>query len=114
MVDHLSRIRTGEPPNGVNDELPDATLFKVDYVPEWYPGLVEYLVSGRTPEDMSKAEARTLIRLAGPYQLITGQLYIRGKDDVIRRCTLPHEVDDFLFQAHNGIAGGHFAFETAT
>jgi hypothetical protein len=46
--------------------------------------------------------------------LIAGQLYIQGKDDVIRRCALPHEVDDLLFQAHDGIAGGHFAFETTT
>ena len=27
MADHLSRIRTGEPLDGINDELPDATLF---------------------------------------------------------------------------------------
>ena len=33
MANHLSCIRTGEPPEGVNDELPDATLLKVDYVP---------------------------------------------------------------------------------
>ena len=76
MAYHLSRIKTGEPPEGVNDELPNASLFKVDYVPEWYPRLVEYLMSGRPPPDMSKVEARKLIRLAGPYQLIAGQLYI--------------------------------------
>ena len=46
MADHLSRIRTREPPTGVDDELSDACLFKVDYTPEWYPGLVEYLLSG--------------------------------------------------------------------
>ena len=68
-------------------------------------------MSGRPPPDMSKAEARKLIRLAGPYQLIVGKLYIRGKDDVIRRCALPHEIDDILFQAHDGIARGHFASE---
>ena len=39
-------------------------------------GLVEYLMSGRPPEDMTKVDARKLIRLAGPYQLIVGQLYI--------------------------------------
>jgi len=68
-------------------------------------------MSGRPPPDMSKADARKLIRLARPYQLIAGQMYVRGKDDIIRRCALPHEVDSILFQAHDGIAGGHFASE---
>ena len=67
MANHLSRIRTREPPEGVNDEIPYATLFKVDHCPEWYPGLVEYLMSGRPPPNMSKADARKLIKLAGPY-----------------------------------------------
>ena len=111
MVDHLSRIWIGEPPEGVNDELPDATLFKVDHCPEWYLGLVEYLMIGRPRPDMSKVDARKLIRFVGPYQLIVKQLYVRGKDDIIRRCALPHEVDSILFQAHDGIAGGHFASE---
>ena len=62
MADHLSRIRIGEPPDGVNDELMDATLLKIDYVLEWYPGLVEYLMSGRPPEDMSKSKARKFIK----------------------------------------------------
>ena len=83
MVDHMSRVKNIEPSKGVDDELPDAILFKVDYASEEYDGIVEYLMSGRPPEDMSKAEARKLIRLAGPYQLIVGQLYIQGKDDVI-------------------------------
>ena len=76
MTYHLSLIKRGEPPEGVNGELLDASLFKVDYVPKWYPGLVEYLMSGRPPPNMSKFEARKLIRLVGPYRLIAEQLYI--------------------------------------
>lgn len=109
MADHLSRIKTGEPPTRVNDELPNASLFKVDYLHEWYLELVKYLMSGRPLLDRSKTKTRRLIRLTGPYQLIARQLYICGKDDVLRRCALPHEVDDILFQSHDGIAGEHFA-----
>jgi len=114
MENHLSRIKIGEPPDRANDELSDATLFKVDYVHEWYLRLVEYLMSGRPLEDISTTWARKLIRLARPYQLITRQLYIWGKDDVIRRCVLLHEVGDLLIQAHDGITGGHFASEMTT
>ena len=34
-VDHLSRIMIGEEPTRVNDELPDASLFKIELVPKW-------------------------------------------------------------------------------
>jgi len=65
-------------------------------------------MSGRHHEDKSKAQARKLIRLAGPYLLIAKQLYIQGKDDVIRRCVLPHEVDYLFYHAHDGVVVGHF------
>ena len=35
QADHLSRIMLGEEPTGVNDELPDASLFRVELVPKW-------------------------------------------------------------------------------
>ena len=89
MVDHMSRVKSGEPSIGVDDELSDAILFKVDFVPDGYEGIVEYLMSGRPPPGMTKLEARQLIRKVGPYQLIAGQLYIKGKDEVLRRCALP-------------------------
>ena len=114
MADHLSRIRTGEPPTRVDDELPNACLFKVYYTLELYPGLVEYLMSGRPPPELSKVKTCKLIRLVGPYQLIARQLYILGKDGVLRICALPHEVDDILFQSHDGLAQGHFASELTT
>ena len=66
--------------------MPDAILFKVDYASEDYGGIVEYLMSGRPPPGMTKLEARQLIRRVGPYQLIAGQIYIKEKDEVMRRC----------------------------
>ena len=60
---------------------------------------------------MTKLESRQLIRRDGPYQLIVGELYNNGKDEVIRRCALPQEIDDILLQSHDGIARGHFASE---
>ena len=63
---------------------------------------------------MPKAKSQKLIRLTCTYHLIGDQIYIHGKDDIIRRCALPHEVDNILFQAHDGIAGGYFASELTT
>ena len=71
-------------------------------------------MSGRPPLGMSKVEARKLIRRAGPYQLIIRQLYIKGMDEVLRRCALPQDIDDILLQSHDGIAGGHFGSKVTT
>ena len=114
MADHMSRIRTGEAPTGVDDELPDAPLFHVDFAPEWYPGLVEFLMNGHPPEGMSKTDVRWLLRQAEPYQLIVGQLYRRCNDDVLHICVLPQEVDDVLRECHDGVAGGHLGPEAMT
>jgi len=51
IIDHLLRIRNGEIPIGVNDELLDATLFKAGFLLECYNGAVEYLMSGRPPPE---------------------------------------------------------------
>ena len=34
MADHLFRIENGEPPTGVNDQLPDANLFSMELLKE--------------------------------------------------------------------------------
>jgi len=109
MFDHLSRVRNGEPSTRVDDELPDAVLFKVDYASKEYKGIVKYLMSGRLTPRMTKLESRQLIRRVGPYQLKVGQIYVKGKDEVIRRRALPQEIDDILYLCHDGMVGGHFA-----
>jgi hypothetical protein len=44
---------------------------------------------------------------AADYQLIAGQLYKLGLDNILRRCVLNHERQDILWECHNGVAGGH-------
>jgi hypothetical protein len=44
---------------------------------------------------------------ATDYQLIAGQLYKLGLDNILRRCVLNHERQDILWECHNGVVGGH-------
>jgi len=44
---------------------------------------------------------------ATKYQLILGQFYKLGIDNVLRRCVLSHEIQYILWECHNGVAGGH-------
>jgi hypothetical protein len=44
---------------------------------------------------------------ATDYQLISGQLYKLGLDNILRRCVLNHERQDILWECHSGVVGGH-------
>jgi hypothetical protein len=44
---------------------------------------------------------------ATDYQLIVGQLYKLGLDNILRRCVLNHERQDIPWEFHNGVVGGH-------
>ena len=45
-VDHFSRIIFGENPTGVNDELLDASVFRVKLVPKWSEKVIHLLTTG--------------------------------------------------------------------
>ena len=49
MVDHLSRIESGEEPSGVQDQFPYANLFMVHVQPfkDWRAPYIEYHTHGR-------------------------------------------------------------------
>ncbi|MCO5567076.1 hypothetical protein L7F22_020761 [Adiantum nelumboides] len=62
MADHLSRITNGEAPTGVDDDLPDTSLFMVETILEWNEKIVNFLVNGFPPKELRKDVARTLIK----------------------------------------------------
>jgi hypothetical protein len=47
---------------------------------------------------------------ATDYQLIAGNLYKLGTSEILRWCVLEHELPVILEEAHDGIAGGHYAW----
>lgn len=58
---HLSTTRSGEPPEGVNDDYPDAQLFQIAILPSWYARIGDYLSTGQFPREMSLSERRKLV-----------------------------------------------------
>jgi hypothetical protein len=43
---------------------------------------------------------------AADNQLIAGQLYKLGLDNIVRRCVLTHERQDIMWECHNGVVVG--------
>lgn len=52
--DHLSRLETGEEAIGIEDELPDTHLFKLEAVPQELADIAQFLEEGKAPEELSE------------------------------------------------------------
>ena len=101
-----------EEPTRVEDDLPDAHLFRIEVVPVELEEIAQFLEDGKAPEDMSMKKKQILAKKAAPYRLINGFLYKMGLDDILRRCVLEHERNNIMHEAHYGPARGHFQANT--
>jgi hypothetical protein len=107
--DHLSRITNGEEPSNLEDNFPDAQLFSVQIVDEYFVDIIEFLSTGFSPKEYTTVQKKNLVVRAADYQLIAGHLYKLGADNILRRCVMEHECPIILAEAHEGIVGGHYA-----
>jgi hypothetical protein len=67
------------------------------------------LITGNAPKEFNTAQKKNMVVRAGEYQLIAGHLYKMGANNILRRCVLEHENPRIFAEAHEGIAGGHYA-----
>ena len=106
-ADHLSQITNGESPTGVEDDLPDATLFQVEIAPKWAEQIIRLLSIDyhAVPKDFSSIEHT--LRTIESYTLISGRLYHLGGDNVLRLCLDPKDINSVILEAHVTIGGSH-------
>ena len=81
--DHLSHIKNGEEPTNIDDGFPDAQVFRVDIADDHYAPIIQFLATGVALEDMSTRQKKKLVVKASDFELIVGQLYKRGLDEIL-------------------------------
>jgi hypothetical protein len=67
-----------------------------------------------TPREYTIIQKKQLVVSAADFQLIAGQLYKMGPDEILRRCIMESERPLILSEAHEGITGGHYAGKETT
>jgi hypothetical protein len=72
------------------------------------------LEEGRAPEDLPANKKKVLALKSTPFTLMNGYLYKLGPNDILRRCTLEHEREGIMDEAHDGPIGGHYQADTTT
>ena len=107
--DHLSHIESGEEPNNLEDNFPDAQLFVIDVVDKKFDAIIHLLNTCYTHEDYTTWKKKQLVVKAADYMLIVGQLYKLRIDEILRRCVSNHERKWVMAEVHLGVSGGHYA-----
>jgi hypothetical protein len=85
-LDHLSRITNGEKPSNLEDKFPNAQLFSVKIVDEYFVDIIEFSSIIFAPREFTTAQKKNLVVRDVDYQLIVGHLYKIGVDNILRRC----------------------------
>jgi hypothetical protein len=98
----------------LDDKLSDAQLFAVKMVDNYFTDIVHFLSTGMAPSDMTVAQNKQLVVKAADYQLIARNLYKLGVDGILLPFVLEHERKMILAEAHDGIAGSHYARKAKT
>ncbi|XP_073033722.1 uncharacterized protein [Primulina eburnea] len=108
VADHLSRLVNEDNVLPVSEFFPDEQLFQVKGINPWYADIVNYLVTGILPNDLSKSR-KVKIRCETKYYVWDApHLWKFCADQVIRRCVPELEHKSILTFCHNYACGGHF------
>lgn len=110
-ADHLSQITSGEKPVGVQDDLSDAMLFMVETSPRWVEPIIQVLTTGLITAPGITTDAIAELERAKPYVLISGHLFKKGTDEVMRICINPEEYEMIMRNTHVSIGGLHLSAE---
>jgi hypothetical protein len=75
----------------LEDDFPDAQLFSVQIIDEYFSDIIEFFSIGFVPKEYNTVQKKNLVVRVAYYQLIAGNLYKLSVDNIIRRCVIKHE-----------------------
>ena len=83
-------------------------------VNDHYEQSIQLLSMGKALDDFTTSQKKKLVVYATYFQLIVGQLYKTGPDEILCRYVLPHEQERILVEAHDGVARGNYGGRATT
>ncbi|KAL4363997.1 hypothetical protein GQ457_04G020360 [Hibiscus cannabinus] len=110
VADHLSRL--DNPHNQdrdveICDSFPDEKIIFATTIP-WYTDIVNFLVSGIVPPDLSSQGRKKFKHDAKFFYWDEPYLFKQCADQVLRRCAPEEEQKDIMYHCHAAACGGHF------
>ncbi|KAL4386422.1 hypothetical protein GQ457_09G016820 [Hibiscus cannabinus] len=110
VADHLSRL--DNPHNQdrnveISDSFPDEKILFATAIP-WYADIVNFLVSGIVPPDLSSQGRKKFKHDAKFFYWNEPYLFKQCADQVLRRCAPEEEQKGIMYHFHAAACGGHF------
>ena len=94
----------GEKLDGIDDDLPDAYLFKLEMVPNWSKNIVSLLTIGNIHNQPPQKVEETRL-----YSMLAGRLYKYKQDNVLSLCIEPKDQYLYIQYAHIVVGNVHFS-----
>ncbi|KAL0312975.1 UNVERIFIED_CONTAM: Retrovirus-related Pol polyprotein from transposon.6 [Sesamum radiatum] len=92
VADHLSRLVINNNPTPLNDEFPDEHLHATQGITPWYADIVNFLVTGTLPRDLTKARKDKIKSDAKYFVWDDPHLWKFCSDQIIRRFGMPRAI----------------------
>ncbi|KAL4384071.1 hypothetical protein GQ457_15G019380 [Hibiscus cannabinus] len=110
VADHLSRL--DNPHNQdrnveISDSFPDEKILFATAIP-WYADIVNFLVSGIVPLDLSSQGRKKFKHDAKFFYWDEPYLFKQCADQVLRHCAPEEEQKDIMYHCHAAACSGHF------
>ncbi|KAL4281633.1 hypothetical protein GQ457_03G016360 [Hibiscus cannabinus] len=110
IADHLSRLENKsdcESNIEIKENFPDEKILSAIAIP-WYANIVNFLVSGGLPHELSSQGRKKFKHDARYYFWDEPYLFKQCADQLLRRCVLEEEQKDIICHCHTSICRGHF------
>ncbi|KAI3445155.1 hypothetical protein Pfo_001820, partial [Paulownia fortunei] len=108
VADHLSRLVHEEDALPLNEGFSDKQLLAMSVVAPWYADIVNFLVTRKLPDELTKAQKEKIKSDARYYIWDDPYLWKHYSDQVIRRCVHESDFISILKFWHSFACGGHF------
>ena len=86
----------GEELIGIENELVDAHLFRIEVAPFELAEIAQFLENRQALEGMSDKKKKILAMKIAPYSIINGFLYKVGLGKVLHQCIMDHERESIV------------------
>ncbi|KAK9042651.1 hypothetical protein V6N11_017718 [Hibiscus sabdariffa] len=110
IADHLSRLENKsdcESNIEIKENFLDEKILSATTIP-WYADIVNFLVSGVLPHELSSQGRKKFRHDARYYFWDEPYLFKQCADQLLWRCVPEEEQKDILFHCHTSTCGGHF------
>jgi hypothetical protein len=81
--DHPSRVTNGEEHTNLEDNFPDAQIFSVQIVDEYFADIIQYLSTSTASQEYNTAHKKNLVVRTADYRLIAEHLYKMGAYSIL-------------------------------